>query len=64
MAPLLIEPTRFRYFAEESDVVFASLANREPYYDAYDKDIAVAHFFFESPTAFQFVKGVNQRAWC
>ena len=49
---------RFRYFGEEREVVFASLANREPYYDAYEEDVAVAHFFFEFPTAFQFVKGV------
>ncbi len=40
------------------DALFASLDMKEPYYDAYDKDFAVAHFFFNSPTALEFVKTV------
>ena len=29
-------------------------------YDAYEKDIAVAHFFFRTPTVFQFTREVGR----
>ena len=45
-------------FANQRDVVFADLNNENPTYDAYEQDIAVAYFFFDSATAFQFEKGV------
>ena len=46
-------------FANQRDVVFADLNNENPTYDAYEQDIAVAYFFFDSATAFQFKKGVH-----
>ena len=45
-------------YANQKDVVFADLNNENPTYDAYEQDIAVAYFFFDSATAFQFEKGV------
>ena len=52
------KPIFFRH-AEERNVLFASLDNTDRYYNAYEDDIAVAHFFFNSPTAFQFEKAVR-----
>ena len=46
-------------YSDQREVIFASLDNEEPYYNAYEKDIAIAHFYFDSPTAFQFVKSVS-----
>ena len=51
--------TNKRRFSDQREIVFASLDNQEPSYDAYEKDFAIAHFYFESPTAFQFEKAVS-----
>ena len=51
--------TNKRKFSDERHVIFDWLYNTDNNYDAYEHDIAVAHFFFDSPTAFQFEKGVN-----
>ena len=48
----------FRY-SSERNVIFSALNKEKMYYDAYEEDIAVAHFFFDTPTAFQFSMGVR-----
>ena len=35
-------------------------ATKAERYDAYEKDIAVAHFFFRTPTVFQFTREVGR----
>ena len=37
-------------------------ATKADVYDAYEKDIAVAHFFFRTPTVFQFTREVGKVA--
>ena len=32
-------------------------------YDAYEEDIAVAHFFFEEPTVFEYTRHVIGHIW-
>lgn len=51
--------TNKRRYSDQREAIFASLTNSQPYYDAYDQDFAVAHFFFDSPTAFQFEKSAR-----
>ena len=50
-------------YANQRDVVFANLNNENPTYDAYEQDIAVAYFYFDSATAFQFEKGVFSKLY-
>ena len=36
--------------------IFSAANNKAPTYDAYEKDIAMVTFFFESPTVFEYLK--------
>jgi hypothetical protein len=46
------QSTARRYVTD--NVVFEGM--KDQVYDAYDRDVAVVRFFFESPTVFQFVR--------
>lgn len=56
---MLSMETNKRRYSDQRQAIFASLTNEQPYYDAYQEDFAVAHFFFDSPTAFQFEKSAR-----
>ena len=56
------EPTVMHHLPEFCSYVGRSAlfdATKADRYDAYEKDIAVAHFFFSSPTVFQFTREVS-----
>lgn len=47
-------------WAEDKDkAIFDQLMDSAPTYDAYERDIAVAHFYFEAPTVFQYSRQVR-----
>ena len=39
-----------------NSVVFKATNNLEDTYDAYEKDIAIASFYFEEPRAFEYTR--------
>ena len=45
-----------RYFQDESSEVFTQIANTYGLYDAYEDDIAVVNFYFDTPTVFEYIR--------